>query len=217
MTDDIKRMADNGASVAHNPGSNMRLGSGIAPIREMLDAGVNVGIGTDGAHCADNQNMFEAMRLGSFASRLRTHDYEQWISTEEVFRLATEGSAKTLGRGDKLGKLAPGFKADLVLLDLCHVNWIPLNDATNQLVHTEDGTAVDCVMVGGEVVVEQGKLVNLDLSKLKQDAETAMATLAPLNHETRALAEQLERHVGHFCVGLAATPYHVHAMAGEAH
>ena len=215
--DDIKRMADNGASVAHNPGSNMRLGSGIAAVREMLDSGVNVGIGTDGAHCSDNQNMFEAMRLGSFVSRVRTHDYERWIGTDEALRMTTEGSARVLGLGDKLGKLAPGYKADLVLLDLAHVNWIPLGDATNQLVHTEDGNAVDRVMVGGKTVVEHGRLVSVDIAKLKRDAEEAMSELEPLNRELRAFAEQLERHVGQFCVGLARSPYHVHAMVGEAH
>ena len=215
--DDIKRMADNGASVAHNPGSNMRLGSGIAAVREMLDTGVNVGVGTDGAHCSDNQNMFEAMRLGSFVSRVRSHDYDRWVGTDDAFRMTTEGSARALGLGDKIGKLAPGYKADLVLLDLGHVNWIPLSDVTNQLVHTEDGNAVDRVMVGGHTVVEQGRLINVDIAKLKRDAEAAMSVLAPLNRESRAFAEQLERHVGKFCIGLARSPYHVHAMAGEAH
>ena len=214
---DIQRLADHGASVAHNPGSNMRLGSGIAPIREMLDAGLNVGIGTDGAHCADNQNMFEAMRLSSFASRIRSHDVEKWIGTDEASHLATSGSAQALGLGDKIGRIAPGFKADLVLLNLAHVNWIPLSDVVNQLVHTEDGTAVDTVMVGGEIKVDRGQLVNFNMDKLMTEAKEAMSDLAPLNHETRLLAEQLERHLGHFCMGLAATPYHVHAMAGEAH
>ena len=216
-SDDIQRLADAGASVAHNPGSNMRLGSGIAPIREMLDAGVNVGIGTDGAHCADNQNMFEAMRLGSFVSRIRSHDVEKWVGTDEASRLATVGSAQALGLGDKIGRIAPGFKADLVLLDLAHVNWIPLSDAVNQLVHTEDGTGVDTVMVGGEIMVDRGQLVNLDMNKLKEDAKDAISTISPMNHETRRLAEQLECHLGQFCMGLSATPYRVRAMAGEAH
>ena len=131
--------------------------------------------------------------------------------------MTTEGSARALGLGDKIGKLAPGYKADLVLLDLGHVNWIPLSDVTNQLVHTEDGNAVDRVMVGGHTVVEQGRLINVDIAKLKRDAEAAMSVLAPLNRESRAFAEQLERHVGKFCIGLARSPYHVHAMAGEAH
>src|SRR5439155_12472962 len=67
--DDMARLGDHGASVAHNPGSNMRLGSGLADARAMLDRRVNLGIGTDGAVCADNQNMYEAMRLGSFVSK----------------------------------------------------------------------------------------------------------------------------------------------------
>ncbi|MGH7153228.1 MAG: amidohydrolase family protein, partial [Acetobacteraceae bacterium] len=82
--DDIARLADHGASVAHNPGSNLRLGSGVAPAREMRAAGLNVGIGTDGPHCADNQNMFEAMRLASFVSRIRSLDPQDWLSTTDV-------------------------------------------------------------------------------------------------------------------------------------
>ena len=105
--DDIKRLADNGCSVAHNPGSNLRLGSGISAIREMVSAGVNVGIGTDGANCSDNQNMFEAMRFASFVSRVRSHDYDHWLSTVETLTMATEGSARTLGFGDSIGQLKP--------------------------------------------------------------------------------------------------------------
>src|SRR5690606_20882359 len=95
--DDMRRLADHGASVAHNPGSNMRLGSGIAHARRMLELGVNRGIGTDGASCSDNQNMYEAMRLASFASKVRTPDWRSWLTTEEVLTAATEGSARALG------------------------------------------------------------------------------------------------------------------------
>ena len=191
----------------------MRLGSGIAPVREMLDAGLNVGIGTDGAHCADNQNMFEAMRLASFASRLRSHDYDSWLSTREVAALATTGSARALGMGDQIGKIAPGFEADLVLLDLNHLNWLPMNDPVTQLIHTEDATAVHTVIVGGDLVVRDGQLLSIDVAKLKSDAQEAIAFLGEQNRETRALSEQLEQHVGKFCSGLARSPHHVHAMA----
>ncbi|MFQ5958589.1 MAG: amidohydrolase family protein, partial [Alphaproteobacteria bacterium] len=135
--DDIARMADAGASVAHNPGSNMRLGSGIAPVRAMLARGLDVGIGTDGSSCSDNQNMFEAMRFASFASRVQSPDYATWLATDEVVRLATEGSARALGFGDAIGRIAPGYKADMVFLDLANVNYLPLNDAVNQVVHCE--------------------------------------------------------------------------------
>lgn len=213
--DDIQRLADNGASVAHNPGSNLRLGSGIAAVPEMVQAGVNVGIGTDGANCSDNQNMFEAMRLASFVSRVRSHDYDTWLATEQVFRMATEGSAKALGFGDDLGRLAPGYKADIVFLDLHHVNFLPLNDATNQLVHTEDGSAVDSVLIDGNVVLWQGRFPGMELAALRSRIETAREDMARRGHAAKQLALALEAHVGRFCIGLARQPYPVHALAGH--
>src|SRR5206468_2376165 len=129
-----------GASVAHNPGSNMRLGNGLGDMRGMRAHGVNVGIGTDGANCSDNLNMYEAMRLASFASKAQGPDLERWVTTEEVALAATEGSARALGLEGKIGRLAPGYKADIVFLDLGHVNWLPLNDPTNQLVEEPRGS-----------------------------------------------------------------------------
>ncbi len=211
--EDIKRLADNGCSVAHNPGSNLRLGSGISAIREMLGAGLNVGIGTDGANCSDNQNMFEAMRFASFVSRIRSHDYQDWLSTAETLTMATRGSAKALGFADSIGQLKPGCKADIVFLDLNHVNLIPLNNAVNQLVHTEDGSAVDSVMVGGDFVLRQGHFTRLDIAKIRTQIEAAVEDMARLNSEAKQFCEKLEQHVGHFCIGLARQPYHVHAMA----
>ena len=160
--DDIGRLADHGASVAHNPGSNMLLGNGIADVKAMLQRQLNVGIGTDGAACCDNQNMYESMRVASYGSKVQGPDTERWLATEEVLTAATEGSARALGLGDRLGKIAKGYKADLVFIDLTHVNWIPLNDPTNQLVHTEDGTGVHSVMVGGKMVVENRRPVGVD-------------------------------------------------------
>ena len=212
--DDIKRLADHGARVAHNPGSNMRLGSGLAPVREMLAAGVDVGVGTDGANCSDNQNMFEAMRFASFVSRVRSHDPEAWLSTREVFSLATEGSARVLGLGDDIGRIAPGYKADIVFLELDSINFIPLNDAVNQLVHSEDGSAVDGVMIDGDVVYWQKTFSHIDISRLRADVERAQSELAELNRDARDLAERLAEHVGHYCIGLGRKSYHVHAMAG---
>ena len=130
--EDMKRLGDRGASVAHNPGSNMRLGNGLADVRGMLNAKVNVAIGTDGANCSDNQNVYEAMRLASFASKVQGPDHEQWVSTEEALRACTEGGARALGLAKQIGRIAPGYKADIVFLDLEKVNWIPINDPTNQ-------------------------------------------------------------------------------------
>jgi 5-methylthioadenosine/S-adenosylhomocysteine deaminase len=211
--DDFRRMAAKGASIAHNPGSNMRLGNGLANMRGMLDLGVNVGIGTDGASCADNLNMYEAMRLASFASKVQGPDPRKWVTTEEVLTAATEGSARALGF-DKLGKIAPGYKADIVFLDLGAVNWLPLNDATNQLVHTEDATAVESVMIGGRMIVEKRRLLTLDVSRLAAKVEAARERLAAVNAPNKALYERLEGVVGSFCPALAKTPYHIHRYCG---
>jgi guanine deaminase len=211
--EDMKRLGGRGASVAHNPGSNMRLGSGIADMRRMLECGINVGIGTDGANCSDNLNMYEAMRIASLASKVRGPDWERWITTPEVLEAATAGSARALGFGDKIGRLAPGYKADIVFLDLDNVNWIPLNDPVNALVHTEDGSAVHSVMVGGRMVVQNRKLVNVDLARLARDAERARERLERLNRDNKTLYERLKPIVGSFCPALARQPLHINRYA----
>jgi 5-methylthioadenosine/S-adenosylhomocysteine deaminase len=213
--DDIARLADHGASVAHNPGSNMRLGSGLAAVRAMRERGVNVGIGTDAASCSDNLNMFESMRLASMVSKVQGPDYARWLTTEDVVEMATVGSARALGFEGKLGRIAPGYKADIVFLDTSHINFVPLNDPTNQVVHTEDGGAVDAVMVGGRMVVEGGRVTTVDASKLAAMGEAAVARLRSANEVTRALAQRLEPVVGTFCRALAGREYHVQRYGAQ--
>jgi 5-methylthioadenosine/S-adenosylhomocysteine deaminase len=133
--DDISRLAAAGAGVVHNPMSNLRLGSGIAPARALMDAGVNLGIGTDASNTSDGQNMFEALRLAAFLSRVGDVDPRRWLSAEEAFRAATEGSAKILGF-DRLGRLEPGYRADIVFLD------IGLRNPLHQMVLSENGAAI---------------------------------------------------------------------------
>jgi guanine deaminase len=212
--DEIRLLADAGASVAHNPGSNMRLGAGIAPAHEMRGAGVNLGIGTDGTTCSDNLNMFEAMRLASLSSHVRGPDYERWLSTVDVLEMATEGSAKALGFAGAIGRLEVGYFADIVLLDASGINYLPLNNLVNQLVHTEDGTGVDKVIVGGRLVVDGGECLTVDRARLRRDVEAAAERLARSNAPARRLAERLEPAVGAFCRALAARPYPVQRYGG---
>jgi guanine deaminase len=207
--DDCRRLGDHGASVAHNPGSNMRLGSGLADARGMLARRVNLGIGTDGASCSDNLNMYEAMRIASLVSKVQGPDQRQWLTTEEVVAAATEGSARAMGWRD-IGRIAPGYKADIVFLDLGTINWVPFNDPTNQLVHTEDGSSVKHVMIGGRLVVRDRVPVNVDMANLARQAEAARARLAKVNRPGKKLFDRLERIVGTFCPGLALTPHHIH-------
>ncbi len=122
-------IARHGGALAHNPGSNLRLGNGIADMRRAIVAGVTVGVGTDGSGSSDNQNMFEAMRLAAFVSRVFDRAPDQWIGAAEALTLSTQGSAAVLGMADLIGRIAPGYKADLAFLDLDHVNLVPLNNA----------------------------------------------------------------------------------------
>src|SRR2546422_519602 len=214
--DDMKRLGDHGASVAHNPGSNMRLGNGLADMRAMLEHRVTVGLGTDGANCSDKLNMYEAMRLASFVSKAQCPDAERWVTTDEVAFAATEGSARALGFEGRIGRLAAGYKADIVFLDLCHVNWIPLNDPTNQLVHTEDGGAVTHVMIGGRMIVQDRRLTTVDVAALAREAEAARERLARVNAPGKELYEQLAAVVRRFCPGLAHMADHLNRYVGSA-
>jgi guanine deaminase len=199
---EIEVLAKHGGTLAHNPGSNLRLGNGIADMRRAIAGGVTVGVGTDGSSSADNQNMFEAMRLAAFVSRVFDRPPEDWIGAADAMRLATEGSAAVLGMGELIGKIAPGYKADLVFLDLDHVNLVPLNNAMNQLVNTEDGAAVRDVMVGAKFVLRDGVLPGLDWPRVAARARDAAARLAEANAGARQAAERLASVVNHFCVGL---------------
>lgn len=215
--EDMRRLGDRGASVAHNPGSNMRLGSGLADMRGMLESDINVGIGTDGANCSDNQNMYEAMRLASFASKVQGPDWQRWIRTEEALRAATEGSARALGLHKQIGRIAPGYKADIVFLDLHHINWIPTNDPVNALVHTEDGTGVHSVMIGGRMIVQDRKLLTVDLAKLAARAEESRLRREKITASAKKLYDRLEKVVGTFCPGLAKAPLHIHRFGASHH
>jgi cytosine/adenosine deaminase-related metal-dependent hydrolase len=183
---------------------------GLADSRAMLDARVNLGIGTDGANCSDNQNMYEAMRLASFVSKVQGPEWRRWMTTREVALAATQGSARALGFGDRIGRIARGYQADLVLLDLDHPNWLPFNDPVNQLVHSEDGNAVHSVMIAGRMVVENRRVLNVDMERLRTRDEAARERLAAANADNRRLYDALEPVVGSYCPGLARTPYHVH-------
>jgi len=201
--DDMRILAGRGASVAHCPGSNMRLGSGLAAVRSMLESGLNVGLGTDCGVCADNSNMFEAMRLAAYVSRVQDRDYPEWLSTPEALRLATEGSARALGLDAVTGRLSAGYLADIVFLSLNDITLMPLNNPVNQVVFSVDGSAVEHVMVGGKLVVRDGRCVTVDLARLRADAQRASDRLLAANAEIKEKSDQLADVVGQFCSGLA--------------
>ena len=198
--EDVALIADHGASVVHNPLSNARLGSGVADIRTYRDAGINVGIGTDATNTSDSLNMFEATRWASYLSRLRHVELERWVSADEVLAMATSGSATAIGFGDVIGRLAPGCAADIVFLDLADITYTPLNDVVRQIIFSESGAAIAGVMIAGRKVMWDRKIVTIDESRLRRQAEEASERLIRSNSEARSLSEALEGFVGTFCV-----------------
>ncbi|MGE0801428.1 MAG: amidohydrolase family protein [Lautropia sp.] len=213
--EDLDLLAEHDATVAHNPGSNMRYGSGLAAVRRMVDRGVRVGIGTDSRSCSDNLNMFEAMRMASFVSRVRGPDFRRWLGTDEVFRMATENSAHALGFGGSIGVLAPGYCADIVFLDRHNLNYVPLNDVTNQIVNAEDSTAVDSVMIGGRMVLDRGRITTVDCRTLTERAERAVERMRSVNAQALDTAQQLQDVFGDICIALGSRPYNVDRFVSD--
>jgi cytosine/adenosine deaminase-related metal-dependent hydrolase len=209
--DDIQRLADAGCGAIHNPMSNLRIGSGVAPVRAMLSAGLHVGIGTDATNTSDGQNMFEAVRLAAFLSRTTTPDYQRWLSVEETMQMATTGSAGILGFSD-IGRLAAGYKADIVFLDLGHITYVPLRDPLLQLAFSESGAAVDSVMIDGRFVLRAGRFLTVDETKLRRKVEAATKRLDAANAADLAFAHGIADLVGAFCIGQAHPPHQVHRL-----
>jgi guanine deaminase len=211
--EDLKVLRDKGASVAHNPSSNLRLGSGIAPLRRMLDLGIAVGIGTDGSATSDNQNIFAAMRAAAYVSRIVEPDPDRWVGSWEVLRAATIGGAQVLGMDKTIGRVAPGYRADLVFLDMRSVNFVPLNNPAYQIVHCEDSSAVDSVMIGGRMVLDGRRLTTFDFDGLRRKAQSTAERIRQENILKRRQYDAMEKFVSRHCIGLACEHYHVRRRA----
>lgn len=168
---EVDLIATRGVGVSHNPVSNMKLASGMAPVAEMLAAGVNVGLGTDGEKENNNLDMFEEMKVASLLGKLRKMDAAA-MDSWDVLRMATRGGAAAIGRGDELGAITVGRKADLVAVRTDTPRMTPLlptggyANIHHNLVHAVRGSDVDLTMVDGDVVVRDGRLVNADLAEL---------------------------------------------------
>lgn len=187
--DDIVRLAASGCSVAHNPVSNMKLGAGIAPLRALLDAGVNVALGSDGICSNDSARMFDVMKAAALLHGVTSPDYEARPRAAEVFRAATRGGARSARLEGVTGAIAPGMKADLVVLDLDSINFTPRNDLRNHLVYVEDGSSIELVMVNGAVAVREGRCTQVD----EEAVLAEIRELAPEYLRRHAQVEQLNR------------------------
>jgi cytosine/adenosine deaminase-related metal-dependent hydrolase len=208
---ELDLLARHGASVAHMPASNLRLGSGVAAVAAMRARGITLGLGTDGCNSADSLDMFEAMRLCAHVSRIRDVPREGWIGAAAALQMATEGSAAVLGLGAEAGCIAPGFAADLTLLDLGHRGFIPLHDAANQAVTCNVAGAVREVFVAGRQVVAEGRCLAPGAARLRAAAQATLTELAPRIAPARALAARLEPHVAAYAARESRAPLPCHS------
>lgn len=166
---DMEIMARCGVSVAHNPQSNMKLASGIAPVSRMLEAGINVGIGTDGPSSNNDLDMWEELRTASLLQKVATLN-PCALTAYQTLRMATVHGAKAIGREDELGVIAPGALADLMLVDMRRTHLSPQNDLIANLVYCGKASDVDTVIVDGQVVVKEHQLLTADVQTLCRDA-----------------------------------------------
>lgn len=165
---DIAILAETRSTVVHNPLSNLRLGSGIAPLLKYRQAGVNVTFGCDGSASNDSQDLLEAIKIGSILHNTTDFDYHQWITPREAVQMASLGGAIGLNLGDQLGSIAVGKKADLVLYDLMSLSLLPRTDPIGLLILGRPVNAVSHAWVNGDLVVSDHTVCNVNVNELKQ-------------------------------------------------
>ena len=170
---EMDRMAEADAGIVLNHLSNMKLKSGIAPVVDLREAGVRLGLGCDNCSGSDVQSMFQAMKLFCLFSAVSEPEPGPPLA-HEVLRHATLGNARTAGLAGKLGALKPGHKADLVMIDLNDVAYLPYNSAARQLVYTEAGRGVESVMVDGRMVIKERKVTTIDEDALRREVADLM-------------------------------------------
>ena len=173
---DIEILARHGVSVAHNPQSNMKLASGIAPVRKMLDAGINVAIGTDGASANNGLDMWEEMRTASLLQKVATMD-PCAIPAYTALQMATVNGAKAIGREGKLGVLAAGAFADILLVDIEKAHLYPHTNLISELVYSTHASDVDTVIVNGKIVVKNRKCLSMNAAEVCATAQKQIDTL----------------------------------------
>ncbi|HKP16841.1 MAG TPA: amidohydrolase family protein, partial [Gaiellaceae bacterium] len=173
--EDVELIADRGAVVVHNPSANFRLGSGRAPIPELLGAGAKVALGADGSASSDNQVLWTQLKLAALIHNDGVLD--RWVSGADALRMATEGGAAALGLSGRLGALEPGFLADVVVVDLLGDGLAGAQSLEAGLALSETGRAVRHVVVDGQVVLREGRCTTVDEKALVAEIESLLPRL----------------------------------------
>ncbi len=162
---DIRSMADHGVRVVHNPESNMKLASGVAPVPEMLDQGITVGLGTDGCASNNNLDLFAEMDMAAKLHKINTMD-PTVMDALTVLKMATIEGARALGIGEITGSLEKGKRADIIIVDTDKPHLTPLYNPYSHLIYSARGNDVSHCIINGKLVMENQKLLTLDLDEV---------------------------------------------------
>jgi 5-methylthioadenosine/S-adenosylhomocysteine deaminase len=175
--EEIALLAERGATVSHNPVSNLKLASGIARVADMLAAGVRVTLGTDGAISGNDLDLWMALRLAATLHRGATHRADA-VNTAQALRMVTLDAAAALGAADRLGSLEPGKLADMILIDTRRPHAVPMFDPMTHIVFSCAKSDVRHVFVGGRQVVRDGALTRLDPADTIAEVEALVPRIA---------------------------------------
>ncbi|MEN9922962.1 MAG: hypothetical protein RIS09_476 [Actinomycetota bacterium] len=171
VEDDLPRAAHPHITIAHCPGSNMKLASGALPYKTYRDASIQLGIGTDGCSTSNDLDMFTAMRLTAMLAKL-TSASAQTAPSVDIIRAATINGARALGMGEMIGSIEKGKRADLILIDLDKPHLAPIYDIFALVVYAVGKGDVADVIVDGKLVVRSGEMLDVDTEKLLADVDT---------------------------------------------
>jgi 5-methylthioadenosine/S-adenosylhomocysteine deaminase len=174
--DDIPVLLQHQVGVIHNPSSNMKISSGIAPVTKLLAAGVHVGLGTDGPATNNDLDMWEEMRLAAFLQKVSTMD-PKVLPARTVLNMATRGGAEAIGLGQELGALTPGRRADLIQVSLADVRMTPMYDVISHLVYVAHPEDVTSVVVDGRIVMRDRKVLTVDEAQVSREANEIAARI----------------------------------------
>ena len=167
LPDEIQQLAHHGCHIAHCPHSNLKLASGIAPLAELFRAGVNVGLGTDGAASNNRLDLWAEMRTAALLAKGSSGD-ATIINAHQALAMLTINGARALGREDEIGSLSVGKWADMVAIDLDQPELMPIHDVVSHLAYVAGREHVSHVFVGGDLLVNKGKLTRIDDTELRQ-------------------------------------------------
>ncbi len=193
LTDaDMGRLAGAGSAVAHNPVSNLKLGSGLLRLQALRRAGVPLCLGTDGSSSNDTFNMFDVMKFAALLHKIASPVRQAWPSARDVLHMTLRGGARSTLLQGRVGILAPGYKADVVLLRLAGAAFVPLHRPMNHLVYCEHGQNVETVLVGGRVVVEHGAITTVNAVDVCAEVAALMPEFMQMVDRAYAASRLLE-------------------------